>query len=150
MASIPQPVPVVRRAEEADRQPLLDLIERFYRIDGHEFDPARIERALLPLLRDDTHGQVWILGEEPIGYAIVTWCWSLESGGRDCLLDEIYVARRGDGLGSHLLTEVISHARNAGAAAMFLESEAPNERARHFYTRHGFRREDSIWLSREL
>lgn len=109
---------------------------------------ARKNRALLPLLRDDTHGQVWILGECPTGYAIITW--SLESGGRDCILDEFYVAERGNGLGSHLLEETLGHARKAGAAAMFLETEAPNERARHFYQQHGFHTEGSTWLSHHL
>ena len=33
---------------------------------------------------------------------------------------------------------------------MFLETEAPNERARRFYQRHDFTTEDSIWLSRDL
>ncbi|MCW1959924.1 MAG: GNAT family N-acetyltransferase [Mycobacterium sp.] len=143
-------MPPVRRAGEHDHHELLALIEQFYGIDGHDFDPARIDRGLLPLLRDDTHGQVWILGNPPIGYAIVTWSWSLESGGRDCILDELYVASRGDGLGTHLMTEVINHARRAGAAAMFLETEAPNERARHFYEKLGFEHEDSTWFSRDL
>lgn len=143
-------MPPVRRADERDHHDLLQLIEQFYRVDGHEFEPARIDRGLLPLLRDDIHGQVWILGEHPIGYAIVTWSWSLESGGRDCILDELYVASRGGGLGTHLMTEVIGHARRAGAAAMFLETEAPNRRARHFYEKLGFGNEDSIWLSRDL
>lgn len=143
-------MPPVRRADESDHDALLTLIQQFYIVDGHDFDPERINRGLLPLLRDDAHGQVWILGVHPIGYAIVTWSWSLESGGKDCILDEIYLAERGNGFGSHLLTEAISHARNAGAVAMFLETEAPNERARHFYQQLGFQNEDSIWLSRDL
>ena len=102
------------------------------------------------LLDDDTYGQVWLLGEHPIGYAIITWSWSLESGGKDCILDEIYVAQQGNGLGAHLLTEVITHARSAGAAAIFLETESANDRARRFYQRHGFEIENSTWLSRIL
>ncbi|MGI9162240.1 MAG: GNAT family N-acetyltransferase [Mycobacterium sp.] len=143
-------MPPVRRACERDHHELLALIEQFYGVDGHDFDSARVNRGLLPLLRDDTHGQVWILGEEPIGYAIITWSWSLESGGRDCILDELYVTSRGSGLGTRLMTEVINHARSAGAAAMFLETEAPNQRARNFYEQIGFQTEDSTWLSLDL
>lgn len=150
MAACPGPLPIIRRARETDHDELLALIEQFYVLDGHDYDPVRIDRGLLPLLRDDTYGQVWILGEQPIGYAVVTWSWSLESGGRDCLLDEIYVAQQGSGLGSHLLAEVMNQAREAGAVAMFLETEAPNHRARRFYGKLGFRNEDSTWLSCEL
>lgn len=142
--------PVVRRADERDHHALLELIEQFNRIDGHDFDRDRIDRALVPLLRDDAYGQVWILGDDPIGYAVITWGWSLESGGRECLLDEIYVAQRARGLGSLLLSAVIDHARAAGATAMFLETEAPNDRARRFYEQLGFHTEDSTWLSRDL
>lgn len=145
----PDPHPI-RRAGASDFALVLGLIEQFYRVDGHHFDDEHIGRALTPLLHGDTHGQVWLLGEPPLGYAIVTWGYSLESGGREALLDEIYVARQGVGLGSQLLEAVAEHARKAGAATMFLETEAHNERARRFYHQHGFTTEASIWLSRDL
>jgi GNAT superfamily N-acetyltransferase len=145
----------IRRATVGDRDELYQLIERFYRIDNHEFEPARIESALIPLLRNDEHGQVWLIterSEEEVigGYAVVTWSWSLESGGRDCILDELYVDRRGGGHGGMLLQRAIEEARRAGASAMFLETEAPNDGARRFYGRHGFAAEDSRWMSLEL
>ena len=142
----------IRRATVGDRDELYQLIERFYHIDSHEFEPARIESALIPLLRDDDHGQIWLITDESeddgiVGYAVVTWSWSLESGGRDCILDELYVDRRGGGLGRMLLQRAIEEARRAGASAMFLETEAPNDGARRFYGRHGFVAEDSTWMS---
>lgn len=142
----------IRRAVAADRGALLDLIADFYRIDGHEFVGERIETGLAPLLRDDRHGQVWVASTDVAldGYAIVTWSWSLESGGRDCILDELFVTRRGGGTGAALLTHAMAEARRAGAAAMFLETEAPNERARRFYRRHGFTVDDSTWMSSTL
>lgn len=143
---------VIRRATLDDREQVRGLIERFYRIDDHEFDAARIEAGLAPLLRDDQHGQVWMATTDgvAIGYVIVTWSWSLESGGRDCILDELYVDRRGDGTGSALLRRAMDEAQRAGAAAMFLETEAPNDGARRFYVRHGFSVDDSLWMSRPL
>jgi GNAT superfamily N-acetyltransferase len=142
----------IRRATVDDREQLCGLIERFYRIDGHEFDPARIDAGLVPLLHDDRHGQVWAATVDgtTVGYVIVTWSWSLESGGRDCILDELYVDRRGDGIGSALLRRAMDEAQRAGAAAMFLETEAPNDGARRFYVRHGFSADDSLWMSRPL
>lgn len=83
-------------------------------------------------------------------YAVVTWSWSLESGGRDCILDEIYVTPEARGVGSALLETAIDGATGSGAAAMFLETEAHNARVRGFYARHGFDVEDSVWMSRSL
>lgn len=142
----------VRRAHSGDRHSLEALVRRFYVVDGHPYDAVTVERALGPLLEGDAHGQVWVLddGGVLIGYAVVTWSWSLESGGRDCMLDEIYVDRRSGGLGARLLEAVMGAAREAGAASMFLETEAANDGARRFYARHGFAAEDSIWMGRAL
>lgn len=50
----------IRRADVDDYSQLTGLVERFYEIDAHDFDPVRIESGLMPLLRDDKHGQVWV------------------------------------------------------------------------------------------
>ncbi|WP_027342755.1 GNAT family N-acetyltransferase [Hamadaea tsunoensis] len=137
----------IRRAAPADLDELLVLIEEFCTVDEHDFDPARIVPALRPLLDGDEYGQVW-LGEA--AYAVVTWGWSLESGGREALLDEIYVRDRGRGIGAALLARVLAEAAKAGALRLFLETESANARVRGFYARHGFAAEDSIWMSTDL
>src|SRR5689334_5416507 len=140
--------PMIRRAELPDRDELLQLIREFYAVDRHEFDVERVARGLDPLLADDTHGQVWLINKS--GYAVVTWGWSLESGGREALLDEIYVRDRGRGVGRELLTHAMAAAAKAGAIRMFLETEAHNERVRAFYASLGFATEDSTWMSADL
>ncbi len=144
---------ILRRATVGDIDVLLPLIQAFYEIDGHEYREAHIVRALTPLLRDDTLGQVWLIvdgPDGPDGYAILTWGWSLESGGRDALLDEIYVRDRGHGVGSRALEELVDAARAAGASRVFLETEAHNDAVRRFYGRHRFVDERSVWMLREL
>ena len=71
----------VRRAGEEDLAAVIGLVEEFCAADGHDFEVARITTALRPLLRDDRHGQVWLLADGPaaIGYAVMTWGWSLTS-----------------------------------------------------------------------
>lgn len=135
-----------------DRDALFRLIAEFYEIDGHHFDAARVGAGLEPLLQDDRRGQVWlgVRAGAAVGYTVTTWGWSLESGGLECLVDELYVRERGGGLGGALLRHAMSAAREAGAASIFLETEAPNVAARRFYQRHGFSIEDSVWLSADL
>jgi GNAT superfamily N-acetyltransferase len=144
----------VRRASGGDTETILGMIARFCEIDQHPFDRNRVGRGLLPLLRDDTHGQLWLVSDGRTGvahgYAVVTWGWSLESGGREALLDEIYTEPQGAGAGAALLRHVLAEAAKAGAARLFLETEAHNARARGFYARHGFTREDSIWMCADL
>lgn len=149
---------MIRRAVETDTPALLDLIRAFYVEDGHPYDEARVLRALMPLLVDDTYGQVWLVCADGdpradgqlLGYAVLTWGWSLESGGREGLLDEIFAAQRGEGLGGQLMEHVIGVAREAGCRTLFLETEAANDDARRFYARHGLVEQDSAWMSREI
>ncbi len=143
---------VLTRAGSADLATLLALIAEFYELEGYPADDARTRRALHPLLSDDAVGQVWLIGDgrRPAGYAVLTWGYSLESGGRECLLDEIYVRDRGHGWGGQALTELIAAARRAGALAMFLETEQRNDRVRNFYRRYGFAEERSTWMRQAL
>jgi GNAT superfamily N-acetyltransferase len=142
----------VRRAEPGDLAALLPLNGAFCAIDGHPYDEAVVRRALAPLLADDTLGQVWVVQRDGalLGYAVMTWGYSLESGGRESLLDELYVTDRGHGLGGLLLEACLAGAARAGATRTFLETEAPNTRVRRFYARHGFVEEPSTWMSRAL
>jgi ribosomal protein S18 acetylase RimI-like enzyme len=143
----------VRRATVADRDLVHVLVREFYEIDGHHYDRPHIDGALISLLTDDANGQLWLVVEDSgaaVGYAVVTWSFSLESGGRDCILDEIYVRDRGSGLGGLLLERALVEARAAGARAVFLETEKHNRRVASFYRRHGFVDDDSVWMSRSL
>ncbi|MBB5960016.1 GNAT superfamily N-acetyltransferase [Saccharothrix tamanrassetensis] len=126
---------------------ILPLVREFYAVDGHDYDEARLTSAFGPLLADDRYGQVWLFDT---GYAVVTWGYSLESGGRDALLDEFFVRNRGGGVGGKVIAELVEACREAGALRMLLETEAPNDAARRFYRRHGFEPETSTWMGRDL
>lgn len=139
---------LLRRADVADESLLLELIREFCELDRHPYDEARLRSALAPLLGGDDLGVIWIIGDGR-GYAVVTWGYSLESGGRDALLDEIYLRDRGRGVGAAAMREILADLDRRGLPRMFLETEAHNEQVRRFYARLGFREEDSIWMSRE-
>lgn len=143
---------ICRRAVTDDADGLLVLIERFCLADHHPFDARRVIAALGPLLESDEHGAVLVLDREGVltGYGVVTWGWSLESGGREALIDELYVDERGAGHGSELLRALLARAQAHSATSVFLETESHNSRVRRFYARHGFAEEDSVWMARPL
>ncbi|TXS90876.1 GNAT family N-acetyltransferase [Parahaliea maris] len=141
---------MLTRATIDDLPQLLELIREFCAIDGHTFDEQRLESCLPDLLHTDDYGLVWLIGEPFVGYAVITWGYSLESGGREALIDEIYLRSRGQGLGSRAIEAILDDCRSRGVQMVFLETETRNTRARSFYTRAGFTADDSIWMSRSL
>jgi GNAT superfamily N-acetyltransferase len=76
-----------------------------------------------------------------VGVAYASSTWSLEHGGKSCWLEELYVvpARRGQGIGSRLLSSVLERARAEGCAAVDLEVDEEHRRAAGLYARNGFR-----------
>lgn len=126
---------------------MLALISEFYEVDDHPFDQETVLRGLVPLLESDEHGVVLLADD---GYAVLVWSYSLESGGRDALLDEIYVREQGRGTGKALMESVFAEMRERDIRRIFLETEAENDRARAFYSRLGFEIEDSVWMSAHL
>lgn len=138
-----------RRARPDDLGSLLELHRSFCLSDGHRYHPQAAERALRPLLEDDTLGVVWLVeGSVGRGYAVITWGWSISSGGRDALIDEIYAEPPGSGVGSLLLERLLADLDERRIPTVFLETELANAAARRLYARFGFETEDSIWMSR--
>ena len=110
---------------------------------------SHIQAALEPLLADAAIGDVWLVeGEEVLGYLVITWGWGIESGGREALIDEIYVtpSHRGLGLASALVEIALEKARALGTKAVFLETESDNPQSRALYERLGFKAESSVWM----
>jgi GNAT superfamily N-acetyltransferase len=142
----PLPSRLLRRAVENDLPLLTELVREFYAIDRHEYQPDRVLAALPPLLSGDQYGVIWLIGEPVTGYAVVTWSYSIESGGQEALLDEIYLRERSQGLGTAALQAILSDLQDRGLARMFLETESHNSRVRRFYARSGFEEEDSVWM----
>ena len=121
-----------------EREPLLKRADR-----------RHLPLLLTPLLEHDEFGAVYLVDDDQ-GYVVSTWGYSLESGGREALIDEIYLRQRGRGIGAKVMRALFEDLRGRGIVKMFLETERHNARARTFYARQGFEADDSIWMSRSL
>lgn len=133
---------LITPATAADAPALQTLIAAFYaeeRLTRH----AGADAALAQLLADRALGRVLIARQEgiAIGYALLSFSFSLERGGRVGLLDELFVlpAARGQGVAKALLAALRETARALHCRALLLEVDAANEKARRLYTGAGFR-----------
>ena len=106
--------------------------------------PADQRRAgLQPLLDGIPHGAAYLMGpaRAPIGYLVVTFGWSLEFGGLDGFIDEIYVRPgvRGRGIASETLQALPRALAGVGLKALHLEVERDAEKTQKLYARAGFK-----------
>ena len=131
-----------RAASVADERTFLPMMEALWAHEGIAFDTAAIREALGVLFSDPGLGRVWLaLVEDSVaGYAMGTWGFSTEQGGRFLLLDELFVLPefRGRGLGAATLAFVEQEAKRAGAGAVRIEVSVENAPARELYRAAGY------------
>jgi GNAT superfamily N-acetyltransferase len=144
---------VIRRATPDDLEVLIEMNALYCAAEGVASDPQRARAGYTPLLSNDTHGSVHMVldpSSTVVGYAVLARSWSVEIGGAEAVLDELFVRTRGQGIGGRAIEALAEYCRDQGVKRIFLETERPNARARALYARHGFTEDDSIWMSREL
>lgn len=133
---------VVRGARADDLAAVAALLIAQLRDHGNALPDAALEAAARGMLERPQRGRLLLAcdGHIPVGFAALSFLWTLEQGGRAAWLDELYVlpARRAAGIGGSLLAAAIDLARAEGARAIDLEIAAGHDRAASLYQRHGF------------
>src|SRR5262245_60817380 len=132
------------RARGEDLGTLLPLMRAYAEFDGLAFDESKARLAMSELLAKAQLGSVWLIVVEGAarGYLALCYGFSLELGGRDAFLDELYIepAWRNRGLGSRALACAGDVARAEGICALHLEVRRDNADAQRYYERLGFGR----------
>jgi ribosomal protein S18 acetylase RimI-like enzyme len=136
-------MPISCRIVESSEAPLLsELMRAYYAFDGHGFDEAVVARTLTELLSNPAYGLAWFIEADGAvaGYMVICFGYSLELGGRDAFVDEIYLHERfrGQGLGREALSFMIAEAKRLGIKALHLEVDAGNLAAQRLYAALGF------------
>jgi ribosomal protein S18 acetylase RimI-like enzyme len=118
------------------------MMERFNELEQIAWEAAAARPAVLRLLGDGELGRVELAEVDGalIGYAVITWGYDLEFGGRDAYLTEFYLhpAARGRGLGKELLAAAEEAARAGGAKALHLGVLPENAVALRLYRGAGY------------
>lgn len=129
-------------AGAADLERLLPMVAAYHETAGIELDDDSRRGALAPLLEGSPLGAVWFIGPKiaPVGYVAVSFGWSIELGGMDGFIDEIFVREkvRGRGMATEALGALIPSLEAAGLRALHLEVDPANDGARRIYARAGF------------
>lgn len=134
---------------------LLPLVTAHHHEAGIQLSDAVRREGLEPLLSGIPHGCAYLIGppRAPIGYIVVTFGWSMEFGGMEATIDELFVRPgvRGRGIASEALIALPRALASAGLRAIHLEVDRDNPAALKLYRRAGFApRENYMVMSRRL
>ncbi len=90
----------------------------FYAESGHRLDRLWATNSFSALLNNPSWGAVWLLldGGEIAGYVVVTVRFSMEFGGRDAFVDDLFVRarHRRRGVGHAAMTALIGECKRRG------------------------------------
>lgn len=130
-------------AGPGDFEALEPMVAAYHDEDGITSDDEHRKAALTPLLDGSPHGCVYIIGPRraPVGYLVVTFGWSVEFGGLDGFVDELYIRPgvRGRGMASEALHALLPLLDAADVRALHLEASVERPRLERLYARAGFR-----------
>src|SRR5207244_316098 len=105
-------------------------------------------------LADERLGAVWLIQarSEVVGYVVVTLCYSMEYGGRDAFVDDLFIRApfRRSGLGTAALEEVRAFCLKEEVRALHVETGRNNVAALAAYKRAGFVEIDRQLLTLKL
>lgn len=128
-------------ADGADLDRVLPMVARCHADMGVDSTEESRLAAVQPLLEGSPLGAIWLIGPKmsPVGYVAVGFGWSIELGGMDGFIDELWVRDkvRGRGMGSEALAALQKALGEAGVKALHLE--VANEGASRIYRRAGFK-----------
>jgi ribosomal protein S18 acetylase RimI-like enzyme len=130
------------------------MVRAYYEQDGLVYEDLPARQALRELLRTERFGRVWWidLDKKTIGYAVLTFGFSVEFHGRDAVLDEVYILpdHRGKGHFSEISALIEAYCRRCGIRALSLVVETENTRAQRAYQKAGFECQDRASMTRRL
>lgn len=134
--------------EHLDR--LLPLVAAFHDEAGLGTNAETQRSGIEPLLDGIPHGTAYLIGpaRAPIGYIVISFGWSVEFGGLDGFVDEIYIRPgvRGRGIAGEVLRALPKALAEAGLKALHLEVDKTNTAAQKLYAACGFRARDGYQL----
>ncbi|MEL6464526.1 MAG: GNAT family N-acetyltransferase [Pseudomonadota bacterium] len=126
------------------------LVAAFHAEEGINMSPEVRAAGIQPLLDGIPHGAAYLIGppRAPIGYVVVTFGWSIEFGGMDGFIDEIFIRPgvRKRGIATEVLLALPRALGEAGVKALHLEVDTANTVAQKLYTRAGFKLRDGYHL----
>ena len=143
--------PQFRKAKKADTNILKTLIREYYRFDRQQVSNEKIASSLTFALQDNPYVSIWLIdvADNVAGYLVIAIGFTIEAGGKDGSLDELFLREpfRGSGVGRKAIEFAIALCHTLEIQRLSLEVENHNTRARRLYEDIGFFAHDRLLMS---
>ncbi len=135
-----------RNATLDDIPILVDLMQEFYAEADYRLDRQWASDSFHTLLMDASLGAVWIVfhDSEPAGYVVLTVRFSMEYGGLDAFIDDLFIrpGHRRQGLGRVALRALFDECERRRVLAVHVEVGHDNVAAKELYRSYGLEQGD--------
>ncbi len=132
-----------RAAVAADIPVLTDLMAAFYAESGYKLDRDWAQASFLALLRNKAHGetQLFSMNGDLVGYGVITLRFSMEVGGLDACIDDLFVhhTHRRRGVARRGVEALLAECRKRGVLMVRVEVGRNDETAKALYNQFGLR-----------
>jgi ribosomal protein S18 acetylase RimI-like enzyme len=139
------------REDEADA--LVAMVRAHHAADDNPHSPY-FETAIVGIAKGEPMARAWLVrhGNRVVGYVVLTLGYSIEYGGRDGFIDDLYLVpdARGRGWGRMIVDFALAEAARLGIRVLHLEVEANNDRASSLYRLAGFEETGRRLMRRRL
>lgn len=126
-----------RIATAADIPVLIDMMASFYAESGFKLDRDWAQASFLALLRNRGHGEtrLFMMNGDTAGYGVITLRFSMEVGGLEACIDDLYVqpAFRRHGLARRGLEAIFAECRQRGVLRVQVEVGREDAPAKALY-----------------
>ena len=145
---------LTRPASLGDVELLVEMMREFYAEANYALDAGWAATAFSTLLKDDSRGSIWIVseGDEPVGYGVLTFRFSMEFGGADAFIDDLFVrpGYRRRGAARAVLAAAFEESRRRGILAVHVETGHENVAAKALYGKFGLQDRRRLLLTARL
>jgi len=144
----------IRLATGDDAASVLRLMEVFNSHEEIPYTHDGLSRSFALLIANPAWGSLFFaeVGGVPAGYAVLSYGFDFEFGGRDAFLCELFVAerQRNRGIGKALIAAVEAYARDNGVKTMHLIVRRENSSAQILYRRGGYNFDPRLLMNKPL
>jgi ribosomal protein S18 acetylase RimI-like enzyme len=137
---------LTRSATLGDIPALVEMMQEFYAEADYPLDRQWAAASFSALLQDDALGAAWVIvhHSEPAGYVVLTVRFSMEYGGLEAFIDDLFIRPecRRQGLGRAALRALFDECERRKVLAVHVEVGHDNVAAKALYRSYGLEQSD--------